>query len=284
MLIKVTGEEKTAFLNEMTGSKKMTFGVLTPPKPIAPDEIQTLHEWGELDEILPIPDAANLIAALCRQNPAAIQKVIVAAIRGTDKPAMPFWGASHDGRWEKWMVRVWVQPSSKPKVRIGRDGKAEEIKVGFDVGKLSTNDLFSAPLHVEAMGVKPADVVALLVQRGRKVPAALAEFLAAGSKPENEQSPAPAAPPPAPAAEKPVTIKRQALIDKHLPRWPTVENDLNEASRNDLKKEASVAHGVWDEQKALVWAESRGKLIGGNPAARIAGHWPGPVLVHKIQG
>lgn len=53
-------------------------------------------------------------------------------------------------------------------------------------------------------------------------------------------------------------LKRQALIDQLRPRWPTIEHDLREASRNKL--DSAKSHGKWDFEKATQWAMSLGKL------------------------
>ncbi|MGB4061123.1 MAG: hypothetical protein WBK26_13020 [Burkholderiaceae bacterium] len=85
------------------------------------------------------------------------------------------------------------------------------------------------------------------------------------------------------ATEKTTVLKRSALIHKHRPRWPTVEDDLGEASRNGLKSAASVAHGMWRESKALAWAESRGKLKDGGNVTGMPSAWAGAVRVHTIE-
>lgn len=92
------------------------------------------------------------------------------------------------------------------------------------------------------------------------------------------------APAPAPATEKPATLKRQALIDRHLPRWPTVDNDLKEASRNGLSAAANISHSNWDESKALAWAQSNGKLKDSDNVINLASVWPGDVIFHKMKG
>ena len=88
----------------------------------------------------------------------------------------------------------------------------------------------------------------------------------------------------APATAKPVTLTRRALIEKYLPRWSTIEVDLSEASRNGLKDAANISHGVWDEQKALDWAESKGKLKDSSNVTAMASGWPGAGRVHIMKG
>jgi hypothetical protein len=60
-------------------------------------------------------------------------------------------------------------------------------------------------------------------------------------------------------------IKKSALVKRYRNQWPTVENDINEASRNELHV-AQLGGGFYDELKALQWAEERGKFSGNYPA------------------
>lgn len=85
------------------------------------------------------------------------------------------------------------------------------------------------------------------------------------------------------ATERIAALRRLALIHKHRPRWPTIEDDLKEASRNGLKSAASVAHGMWSESKALAWAESRGKLKDGGNFTGMPSPWAGAVRVHTME-
>lgn len=56
-------------------------------------------------------------------------------------------------------------------------------------------------------------------------------------------------------------LKRSALIKKHRCQWPTIERDFQDASTNQLSKEAKAPErGNWFEDAALKWAEQRGKL------------------------
>lgn len=96
--------------------------------------------------------------------------------------------------------------------------------------------------------------------------------------------PAPAmeqVPPPAPAT----LMKRQALIDDLRPQWPTIENDLKESSRkgNEDLAAAKVQHGMWDRDKALAWAKSRGKVPTNNVHA-LPSVWPGGITRHQMKG
>lgn len=95
---------------------------------------------------------------------------------------------------------------------------------------------------------------------------------------------------PAPAAQvEPVqagpamqtrAMKRRALIDEFRNEWPSIEDDLREASRNGLDSAKLPKHGMWDADKAMAWAKSQGKLTkqitGMEPAT-----WCGPVIRHQ---
>lgn len=74
---------------------------------------------------------------------------------------------------------------------------------------------------------------------------------AADSKqPESKQEP----------AHEPVKLKRCALVKEVEAFWPTIERDLRDSSRNDLKVAKHTDHGYWLVEKALNWAKERGKL------------------------
>ncbi len=95
---------------------------------------------------------------------------------------------------------------------------------------------------------------------------------------------------PAPAAQvEPVqagpamqtrAMKRRALIDEFRNEWPSIEDDLREASRNGLDSAKLPKHGMWDADRAMAWAKSQGKLTkqitGMEPAT-----WCGPVIRHQ---
>lgn len=52
-------------------------------------------------------------------------------------------------------------------------------------------------------------------------------------------------------------VKRRDLILQVLPRWPSVETDLNHADRE--LREANVRYATWDRAKAIAWANKHGK-------------------------
>lgn len=56
------------------------------------------------------------------------------------------------------------------------------------------------------------------------------------------------------------TLKRNKLIEKFKSRWPTIDKDLREASRNKLDSARSLKKGYWHENEALNWAKLNGKI------------------------
>ena len=101
-------------------------------------------------------------------------------------------------------------------------------------------------------------------------------------------APAPAAeqaPPPEPVQDAPAmqprALKRAALIAELLGEWPSIKNDLCDASRNGLDvAKLAQRHGMWNPDVAMEWAKSRGKLVqqrtGMSPAT-----WCGPITRHQ---
>ncbi|WP_148304900.1 hypothetical protein [Castellaniella defragrans] len=55
-------------------------------------------------------------------------------------------------------------------------------------------------------------------------------------------------------------MRRKALIETHGARWPTIDGDIRHAAENGLSSAKAGARG-WDEERALAWAKSQGKLI-----------------------
>lgn len=78
-------------------------------------------------------------------------------------------------------------------------------------------------------------------------------------------------------------LKQKALVAEMEHKWPAIESDLSEASRNGLSAAAKV-DGGWDVEAAEAWAKCRGKLK--EPAAvhQLAAPWSGTVTKHRIQG
>jgi len=56
--------------------------------------------------------------------------------------------------------------------------------------------------------------------------------------------------------------KKSALVSECQSDWPTIERDIQDASRNGLAAAAKLTDGRgWDKDRALEWAKERGKLI-----------------------
>ena len=63
-------------------------------------------------------------------------------------------------------------------------------------------------------------------------------------------------------------LKRAALIEKYLNSWPKIESDLRHSNENGLSTAAKApTRGDWFENKAVKWAEQRGKLTSQDKAA-----------------
>lgn len=152
-------------------------GLLEMPEQQSAEFLRTLSEWGSLPEVVSVPDAATLLAELCGQNPAAIRLVLAAAI---ETQQIPYWGLSERGHWEEGMLRVWVTTKHKPRYRP---------PTATTDGSFSALLLPEGPLHVEAMGINPADAVALLQRRGRKVPPELLALAGLTAAPTPDKRP-----------------------------------------------------------------------------------------------
>jgi hypothetical protein len=115
------------------------------------------------------------------------------------------------------------------------------------------------------------DVANLLWDYGRRVDAT-----------EQPQATAPAELVKEAPAEKRRVFKKNALVHELQGEWPTIEQDLSEASRNGLKNAAKAQeHGNWDVQKARDWAESKGKLKKVAQVVPLHAAWPGNVTTHR---
>lgn len=81
----------------------------------------------------------------------------------------------------------------------------------------------------------------------------------------------PLAPPVDQVATTPTStvLKAPLLIKRHEKRWPSIKEDLKRHSDNGLAI-ARVARGLWDVEKALAWARSRGRLL--DPDEPEVGH------------
>ena len=55
------------------------------------------------------------------------------------------------------------------------------------------------------------------------------------------------------------TMKKAAMVEQHKHEWPSIERDMQDASRNGLDA-AKAGEREWDEFEALEWARTKGKL------------------------
>lgn len=136
-------------------------------------------------------------------------------------------------------------------------------------------------VNVTRYNVRAADFAAWMARQGQEPSALLAAWCKAqGVVVAEAQTPAPA------TAQEPVALmKKQALIHELRPQWPTIEADLKESSRegNEDLAAANVRHGMWDKDKALAWAKSRGKLPVNNVHS-LPSVWPGAITRHQLKG
>jgi len=97
-----------------------------------------------------------------------------------------------------------------------------------------------------------------------------------------QQEPAPAAPTPEASAD---IAKRAAMAEDLRQEWPSIEADLNDASRNGLREAAYTGtHGFWFADKAREWARQRGKLRRSEPPQAINTLWSGAIRRHTMKG
>lgn len=97
-----------------------------------------------------------------------------------------------------------------------------------------------------------------------------------------QQEPTQAAPTPDASAD---IAKRAALVARLEHEWPTIEADLNEASRNGLREAAHAGKlGFWRVDKAREWAQQRGKLRQQADVRPLNSPWHGAVHKHRLKG
>lgn len=88
---------------------------------------------------------------------------------------------------------------------------------------------------------------------------------------------------PEPVQHEKAVVKRCALIERHIRRWPSIERDLRDGAENGLSAAARAeSRGWWDEEAALRWAEARGKLEGAARTTAAASSLEG--FMHRIKG
>ena len=99
--------------------------------------------------------------------------------------------------------------------------------------------------------------------------AALLAVLDGQEQPEQEPSPAPTS-----AEPTPTIMKKNAMVAQLKHEWPSIEADLKDATRNELKNEAATgAHGKWFVEPARAWAQRKGKLKQAAPAHPLDNVW-----------
>jgi hypothetical protein len=163
----------------MTISERVIpIGTLELPALRGADFLETLAQWGELPDIVVLPELAALLARTCKQNEQALLKILGDAVWSHQ---IPFWGLSDQGAWSEGMLRCLVQLHDlpKPRVRLKSDGTSTVT------GEIPMPD--RKALLYEAMGIAPASAVALLVKRGRKIPPELLELLPEQKQPAHAE-------------------------------------------------------------------------------------------------
>jgi hypothetical protein len=145
--------------------KEIPLTVLRPPTTQAGDYTETLAQWGALPEVLPLPDVARFIGHRCKQNPAAILKMLEQAVVNAE---IPYRGLTSAGTWEADFIR-YLHPAKSVSALIKNADGTERDVIELERGRL----------HSEAMGVAVADAVKLLAKRGRKIPEELQDLLPA---------------------------------------------------------------------------------------------------------
>lgn len=154
-----------------------------------------------------------------------------------------------------------------------------EIRITMEI------DDSTGRVHWEATGINPADAVALLVRRGRRVPPELRDFLPTDelasqlTRPFLAEKPSPTEPAPIAGAR---VLKKKTLVAELRHEWPSIEPDLKEASRNGLKEAAHAGPKGWRVADARAWADNKGKLRKGALAADLATAWPGGRTINKL--
>ena len=58
-----------------------------------------------------------------------------------------------------------------------------------------------------------------------------------------------------------IAMRREAMVAKYRPVWPTIERDFKDAASNGLAAAAKDGHRNWWETKCTAWAEAKGKII-----------------------
>lgn len=152
--------------------------------------------------------------------------------------------------------------------RVGLD---DELQRAVDSGALRVLDPLTLGPHPFPHGaalrdsVVHVDDLAEWLRQSRRMVVQIGEL----AEPTNE----------APGCDRGLRVKREALIDRNVRRWPTIERDLKDGSSNALSASAKAdGIGFWWEGDALKWAEARGKLTAPDAAASLAS------VMHRLHG
>lgn len=150
----------------------------------------------------------------------------------------------------------WAHPAHTNEEGRARLGVLREC---FDTGSplLPPVATVAKPGHRPERRVRLADVARFALSQGWEIPVPLAALSpAAHAGPERPEN---LPPPPADTM-----LKKSVLIRRVLHEWPTVKEDMSEATRptggNGLRVAMADGHGMWWLEAARTWARSRGKL------------------------
>ena len=78
-------------------------------------------------------------------------------------------------------------------------------------------------------------------------------------------------------------LKKEVLIATFKHEWPSINKDLGEASRNDLKEAAHTGRqSYWYKDKAHAWALSKGKIKPDEPVHHLDSAWSGVTARNTI--
>ncbi len=174
-----------------------------------------------------------------------------------------------------WADATGANPKEQRK-KLWREIERGTIKAFDDADKFET---FYFPKNKFSCLLRIDDLKAL----GVNLPFMMASFTSDATP--NKPAPVSAAPEheagPEPVQAAPA-MKRRALIAEYLNEWPSIEADLNDASRNELDSAKLPKHGMWDADKALAWARSRGKLVQQRTSMEPA-TWHGAITRHQLR-
>lgn len=211
--------------------------VLSVPPTRNGDYLNTLEQWGNLPEVLSLPDLARFLGHALNQNWAAILKTLEEAILSDQ---IEYYGLHSSGRWERGMMRVLIpRGANKPKVRQNSDGS---INFALHLER-------GGNIHSEAMGMSPSEALFLLSRRGRRVPEQLRHLLPvedeAAAAPHN-QNPRPVGQQRHQENEILRVIGELGYDPKALPKSPPGKPGVRAAVRARLNFSKCVFDKAWE--------------------------------------